>query len=286
MKGNKLTCVSLCLFLCWMLPVGSKKISFIVSLPEANSGIQMSMVEDAVDDMYFGCNETMAKMVKDKYFQKENKGIFKDVWKKAESCANHNLKNKDTGDEALTKEHMQAICVYTSGYKGFHQIFNDAVRTNRKVYGTSFPFHSLQFWLTSAVKILSENNNCHITYRRSKVVFTGNVNQMIRFGSFTSSSKDPGLSQFGWKTCFKIMTCLGAYLKKYPHLGKKEEADEKEVLIPPYEIFKITGKKKDASVKGLEDCEVVYILQSVGLQSNLNCMLCTKIKTKGFFNFK
>lgn len=34
--------------------------------------------------------------------------------KKAQRCANRNLEYKDKVDEALTKDHLQAICVYTS----------------------------------------------------------------------------------------------------------------------------------------------------------------------------
>lgn len=206
-------------------------------------------------------------MVKDKYFEKENTGKFADVWKKAETCANRNLKHRNKGDEALTKDHMQAICVYTSDDQKFYKTFNDAVRTKRKIYGNSFPFHSLHFWLTSAVQILNNNRKCQITYRRTKSAFTGKVAQIIRFGFFASTSLSPGLKRFGEKTCFKITTCSGAVLKKYPHLEDKEQ----EVLIPPYEMFNITKKREKKFVENLTDCEVVYFLQSAGVQSNLDC---------------
>lgn len=49
--------------------------------------------------------------------------------------------------------------------------------------------------------------------------------------------------------------------------------EQEEVLIPPYEVFRITDRTTGSAVKGLEDCEVVYILenQSKKVQSNLNC---------------
>ncbi|XP_034750869.1 ecto-ADP-ribosyltransferase 4-like [Etheostoma cragini] len=266
MKGNMMIFAPLCLLFCWILPVESKKITFIVNLPEAKSSIQMSMVPDAVDDMYFGCHNKMMETIKSTYFKKEDKmSPFNNVWKKAQHCANNKMKEKD--DEALTKNHMQAICVYTSHYKEFYKIFNNAVRTNRKEYGTSFQFHSLHFWLTSAVQILSNNINCHTTYRRTNDNFSGGINQTIRFGFFASSSKKTTLTHFGKNTCFEIKTCFGAFLKNYSAL----KAYEQEVLIPPYEKFNITGKKRGVFVKGLSDCKDVYILVSAGVDSNLNC---------------
>ncbi|XP_028444637.1 ecto-ADP-ribosyltransferase 5-like [Perca flavescens] len=268
MNGNMLIFALLCWLFCWTLPVESKKITFIVNLPEAKSGIRMSMVQDAVDDMYLGCHNKMMEMIKSKYFKKENKmSQFNKAWEKAKNCANKKLKHKDKGDEALTKDHMQAICVYTSENPKIYGIFNDAVRTKRTMYGTSFPFHSLHFWLTSAVQILSNNMKCNTTYRRTKSEFSGDVNQIIRFGFFASSSYKTTLTHFGRKTCFKIKTCSGAFLKHYASLGDHEQ----EVLIPPYEKFNITGKTSGLFVEGLSDCENVYILVSAGVDSNLNC---------------
>ncbi|XP_040002554.1 T-cell ecto-ADP-ribosyltransferase 1-like [Xiphias gladius] len=253
----------LCSLLCWILPGDSVKIRFSLTSRRANQAIQMSMVKNAVDDMYFGCNQTMTKKV-DKYFKKENTGAFAKIWKKAESCANKRLKHKAERDEALTKDHMQAICAYTSNYKQFYKTFNDHVRNNMSIYSSSFPFHALHFWLTSAVQILSNDVNCVTTYRRTSLAFTGEVNQIIRFGFFASSSYKTTLTHFGHKTCFEIKTCSGAFLKHYSYIGTKEE----EVLIPPYEMFRIT---MGPPVAGLGDCGVVHILQSVGVQSNLNC---------------
>nr|XP_054599525.1 erythroblast NAD(P)(+)--arginine ADP-ribosyltransferase-like [Nothobranchius furzeri] len=110
-----------------------------------------------------------------------------------------------------------------------------------------------------------------VTYRRPKT-FTGMVNQEIRFGIFASSSILSNLSQFGYAMCYKINTCNGAYLKEYPVLGKFEQ----EVLIPPYEKFRITKKyetKECKSAENLSDCEIGYVLESTGVLSNLDCQL-------------
>lgn len=230
--------------------------------------IKLSMVEDAVDDIYNGCNETMEEMVKNKYFMEENTGKFADLWNGARKCAVKSLNKKEKEDERLTNDHMQAICLYTSNLefakgKTFYQHFNGEVRTMRTNYST-FKFKSLHFWLTSAIKILSNDKQCLTTYRRTSDVFTGKVGQKIRFGFFASSSFKSILNHFGKKTCFKIKTCSGAFLKHYSYLSREED----EVLIPPYEMFKIM---KNTFVEGLGDCEKVYVLESAGTQSNLNC---------------
>lgn len=245
-------------------------------LPIVNSGpFPLDMADKAVDDKYDGCTEKMEKKVEEEYFNKEFVGTFKDAWEIAEECSN---KQKDPEDVTLTKNHMKAICAYTSEYrknpndKTFYDEFSDAVQTNRSIYGSTFKFHSLHFWLTTAIRDLNNNihnNPCQTTYRRTKDVFTGNVNDIIRFGTFASSSKLTNLFQFGRKTCFKIETCSGAYLKHYPTLEKEEE----EVLIPPYETFKITDIiQGQGKPQGLNDCEKVFVLKSEQNDvSNLNC---------------
>ncbi|KAM7009334.1 ecto-ADP-ribosyltransferase 4-like [Tautogolabrus adspersus] len=259
--------LALLLLLFWVQPAGSKKIGYIFSQRETAGAVPLSMVKDSVDDMYASCQAQMSQKVKTEYFKKEDKGIFQKVWKHAGQCVKRSKKLKDKQDKALTEKHFQAICVYTAGRENFYELFNAAVRTNRSEYGTTFQFHSLHFWLTSAIQILNRHKKCLISFRRSNTEFTGQLNQMIRFGTFASSSHDPKLTRFGTKTCFQIQTCHGAYLKKYPLLKDKEE----EVLIPPYEMFKIAEIRKKKYKGNLSDCKVVYVLESIGIYSNLNC---------------
>uniref|UniRef100_A0A8C6SBZ1 NAD(P)(+)--arginine ADP-ribosyltransferase n=1 Tax=Neogobius melanostomus TaxID=47308 RepID=A0A8C6SBZ1_9GOBI len=214
--------------------------------------IPLSMSEQSVDDRYDGCTEKMAKKVKGEYLSREiNNSLFKSGWKKAESCANSKYETRK--DKALTKDHLQAICAYT-----------EAGRPN---YNTpAFQYHTLHYWLVSALEILRINKLCRTTYRRSNDVFTGAVNQIIRFGSFTSSSKEPNLHDFGKKTCFHIQTCFGAYLKDYSVFDKSE----REVLIPPYEMFKIMKIAK-GSYEKMTNCNTIFVLKNAGNLSNLNC---------------
>uniref|UniRef100_A0A4W6FRK5 NAD(P)(+)--arginine ADP-ribosyltransferase n=1 Tax=Lates calcarifer TaxID=8187 RepID=A0A4W6FRK5_LATCA len=186
---------------------------FILTLQDANQTIPLNMTKSAVDDMFSDCNERMEKLVNDKYFKKETKD---------------------------------------AKFKDFYKTFNDAARTERKTYGTTFKFHSLHFCLTSAAQMLNNNKNYNITYHRTNDVFTGKVKKINQFGSFTSTSFRADLSQFG------------AFLKTY------SQPKEQEVFIPPYEMFKIT-KITDTFVENLTDCKNMYFLESAGDQTNRNC---------------
>ncbi|XP_034544565.1 erythroblast NAD(P)(+)--arginine ADP-ribosyltransferase-like [Notolabrus celidotus] len=258
-----LTFVPLFLLFGWMLPADSMTIRFNFPLRRTYQDIPLSMYEDSIDDMYFGCDNEMMEKVQTYYLKTEMKfKPFAKAWSSADKCAE---KKPSEEDKALTKDHMQAICVYTSN--DTYATFNKAVREEKSSYSTKFKFHSLHFLLTSAIQILKSNNHCHTTYRRSHDTFTGLENQIIRFGSFASSSYRDDIFDFGTKTCFKIKTCLGAFLKNYSVYD-----DEAEVLIPPYETFRVTRKIIGRSESGeLEDCDLVYELESAGAVSRMNC---------------
>uniref|UniRef100_A0A8C4HC15 NAD(P)(+)--arginine ADP-ribosyltransferase n=2 Tax=Dicentrarchus labrax TaxID=13489 RepID=A0A8C4HC15_DICLA len=266
MKGNMMIFASLCLLLFCMVPVNSKPIR---STPQVANPIALDMAVNSVDDMNFGCTETMMDKVTKEYFQKERAAWQMDT--DVNRCIEKNSKAK-----ALTRYHIEAICAYTSDR--VYKSFNEEVRTKRGDYGSSFQFHSLHFLLTSAIQISNNNYYCQTVYRRTRVEFTGEVNQIIRFGQFASSSLKTNLVNFGKKTCFKIETCSGAFLGNYSVFSH-----EAEVLIPPYEMFNITEKITDQSevkMQGLEDCEVVYVLKSVGGKSNLNCKVVNLMRVQ------
>ncbi|XP_029916275.1 ecto-ADP-ribosyltransferase 4-like [Myripristis murdjan] len=277
MNGNMLNFALLGFLFIWMLPTESRVIPFNFSQP-LSGPIQLNMAEDAVDDMYIGCTERMMRRVKDTFMKIERKNeVFAKAWKNAENCASEKLRHQHKNG-TLTKDHIQAICLYTSNYitvsnRKFYDLFNTVTRTGRKTYTTTkFEFHAFHFFLTSAVQTLKNNQSSGTikpTYRRTNSAFEGKVNKIMRFGSFSSSSFRTDLTHFGNKSCFEIWTNLGASLGEYSRIS-----NELEVLIPPYEMFKITeivkGKKLKKR-KGLDDCKVLFILKSAGVHSNLNC---------------
>lgn len=215
------------------------------------------MSEKAVDDMYFGCTEQMTNENKDK----DERG------RKFDECIE---KAKKTKHEGLHTKHIQALCTYTSD--GLYGDFNTAVREGKDKYlDKNFRYNSLHFWLTDAIQILnkdlSRTKKCLTVYRRTTVKFIGEENKIIRLGSFSSTSHRTDLTDFGKETCFVIETCLAAYVADY------SSYNQEEVLIPPYETFKITKKIENNKDKpaGLTDCKVVYELKHAGGKSVLNC---------------
>ncbi|KAJ0056056.1 hypothetical protein NL108_018578 [Boleophthalmus pectinirostris] len=226
--------------------------------------IPLSMMDKSVDDMYDGCSEAMAERVNHTYFPREMKKnqLFKEAWNKMESCAN-NKYNRRT-NMALTKDQVHALGVYTGD--DVYGEFNAAVRVSADKYvSNSFKYHALYYWLVSALQTLNNNKICRTTYRRSEHTFTGQLNQEIRFGQFASSSLRPDVVEFGDETCFQIETCLGAPINEYSCFS-----NEDEVLIPPYEKFKIIDIKH-CSYQRLEDCKKIFVLKHVGTKTKLNC---------------
>ncbi len=227
----------------------------------------LDMAPNSVDDQYEGCREDMTNDVETKYLKKElnNSDTFKIAWKKAEEFAKKN-------DTDLKKNHLMAMYVYSGSHVFNH--FNNDTRYGKEQYReTRYKWYSLYFLLTEAIQILNKTQNtCYSTFRRTKVKFNENVlNHEVRFGQFASSSLNINKTTFGNVSCFEINTCEGADVSKYSKLS------EKEVLIPPYEKFKVTDIKK----KGQEGawCDTVFILESTGRKSDLNCALYKK-KTK------
>ncbi|XP_010789364.1 ecto-ADP-ribosyltransferase 5-like, partial [Notothenia coriiceps] len=220
---------------------------------------------DSVDDMYDGCKDSM-KMEVQTYLQNEknNDSTFKRAWDEGENKKKRGYKKGKRRSTSLGKEQAVAIYVYSLDNPNIYLDFNEAVRTQRNEYRTTFRYHALHFFLTDALQTLNaqkpEKERCLTVYRRSNRSFSQDVlNKVIRFGSFASSSRGwyPNAERFGDKSCFEIITCLGADVSVFSKLGESE----REVLIPPYEAFKVTTIERRSAQKTLP-CEVVYKLRS------------------------
>uniref|UniRef100_UPI0037E72BD4 NAD(P)(+)--arginine ADP-ribosyltransferase 1-like n=1 Tax=Semicossyphus pulcher TaxID=241346 RepID=UPI0037E72BD4 len=242
--------------------------------------VPLDLAPNAVDDMYAGCKDKMEYRVKKEYLANErNKDTnFTLAWGEAEKYYNkkwkrHKGKRPST---SLGKEQIMAIYVYSLDKPKVYLDFNNAVRTGKSEYKTTFRYHTQHFFLTDALQTLNARKavaeRCLTGYRRVNSYFSQDVlNKVVRFGSFTSSSMGlyPGSGRFGDKSCFEIVTCFGADVSLYSKLGELE----REALIPPYEVFKVTRIERRSEQKGLP-CEVVYRLKSTGKTlSNLNCAL-------------
>ncbi|XP_049428218.1 ecto-ADP-ribosyltransferase 5-like [Epinephelus fuscoguttatus] len=248
--------------------------------PGLNSCLQLDMAPNSVDDMYNGCKDNMKFKVQTEYLQNEKNRDrnFKQAWDEAEKYDTQKWKRRKgkRPPNYLGKEQAVAIYAYTLDKPSIYSDFNNAVRTQRPEYSTTFRYHAFHFFLTDALQTLNtrkpQAERCLTGYRRVNSYFCQNVlNKVVRFGSFTSSSMGwyPNPVKFGDKSCFKIITCLGADVSLYSKLGESE----REVLIPPYEAFKVTKIERRSKQRDLP-CEVVYTLESTRTPlSNLNCAL-------------
>ncbi len=230
----------------------------------------LDMANNSVDDQYKGCREKMADLVETKYIKQEMsnpESKFAIAWKLAE-------KNYKPPGDNLTKNHSIAIYVYTNSGLGVHKEFNEADCNDKKRYkNKTYKWYSLHFLLTNAIQILKKTQKkCYSTYRGTNLKFIQNdQNEKVCFGSFTSSSiKRNRAKFFGNVSCFEIYTCEGADLTKYSKLPH-----EREVLIPPYEMFKVTAVRTKRDQKDVW-CDTVFTLKSSGNRSDLNCALFKK----------
>ncbi|KAK1901431.1 Ecto-ADP-ribosyltransferase 5 [Dissostichus eleginoides] len=248
------------------------------AVPGLKGQVPLDLAPNSVDDMYTGCKDKMEYRVKKEYMQSEKDNNFTLAWGEAEKNYNQkwNRKKGKRPSTSLGKEQIMAIYVYTLANPNIYLDFNEAVRTQKHEYKTTFRYHTLHFFLTDALQTLNARKpveeRCLKVYRRVNRSFSQDVlNKVVRFGSFTSSSmgRYASAQRFGDKSCFEIITCLGADVSLFSKLGESE----REVLIPPYEAFKVTKIERRSAQKTLP-CEVVYKLKSTKVTlSNLNCSL-------------
>ncbi|XP_014065256.2 T-cell ecto-ADP-ribosyltransferase 1-like [Salmo salar] len=222
----------------------------------------LDMAPNSIDDKYDGCRDEAFKRVDGYYLphEKNTTTNFIRAWDIAE-------KHASIPKDGLQKLHSVSMYSYTNNKpqppsESIYLDFNEAVREGRYGYGRSFQYHSLHFYLTDVIQILKQSQTCRTTYRRTNVYFDRNVlNKEIRFGFFASSSLNKSLHMFGNTSCFEINTCFDANLTYY-----FAYINESEVLIPSYEVFRITAVQTNTW------CDVVYTLNSTGIsKSNMNC---------------
>ncbi|XP_072533305.1 NAD(P)(+)--arginine ADP-ribosyltransferase 2-like [Salminus brasiliensis] len=239
--------------------------AFVYKWMSGEEVLPLNMADDSVDDSFEGCRDSMHALVLSNYtdYEKEHTPGFKAAWE--------NALNNDAKDE-LNINQSAAIYLYTENcYVNIDcsfKEFNTATRKGKGAYKSDhFQFYTLFFYLTDAVQQLNlRHKKCVTTYRKTDKTFETDVfNKTIRFGSFTSSSLDLNITGFGEDSCFNITTCLGAEVYNYSRYHI-----EKEVLIPPYEVFRVTAVKNKHEQKDLW-CNVVYELEHAGNKSDLRC---------------
>ncbi|XP_032649113.1 ecto-ADP-ribosyltransferase 5-like isoform X1 [Chelonoidis abingdonii] len=244
-------------FLWNFLPVPQVKMTFLLitvtylcthtlmDIPQVNCQPVLDMAYDAFDDQYIGCTEVMENIIKSKLLRQEKSThkMFSKSWEAAKKQWNNKKKNLIL-PIGFKDENGIAVLAYTSGDKiPLYQEFNKAVREagkSRAYYLKHFPFKALHFYLTRALQLLK--GDCAEMYEtevyrgvRSLHYEPNEIGDMVRFGTFTSSSSDWDVAQrFGSATFFTIRTCFGVPITNISYIP-----DEREVLIPVYERFRV-----------------------------------------------
>jgi len=158
---------------------------------------------------------------------------------------------QNTEGMKLTNDEIFAIICYTLQDPPVYRYFNNDTRKGYKGDGMDFPIisHLLREGCRKLLGAVPQGSCTRTVYRGVGMQFNAIVGQTIRFGSYTSTTEsknvaDGFMSGGSCGTIFVLNTKLGAPIKIisiYPH--------EEEVLVPPYEIFKVNAIVKSTPIK-------------------------------------
>ncbi|XP_066505565.1 T-cell ecto-ADP-ribosyltransferase 2-like [Hoplias malabaricus] len=196
----------------------------------------LDMASNAVDDTFSNCRDKMLQAVTGGLLQQEldARQDFKDMWIPDGTC-----KKQING---ATKYHLTALHAYGNSKLKFQKTFNDMVYsrgTNYTTYKDEFPFKSLHFLLTDALKILNHGKRCYTVYYGTGNKYTVETGKKVRFGRFFKSKTDDSneIEEAGLKgegTLFNITSCSVVNVENYTCTS-----EEIEQLISPDEVFTV-----------------------------------------------
>ncbi|XP_004618333.2 ecto-ADP-ribosyltransferase 5 [Sorex araneus] len=213
----------------------------------------LGLAPDSFDDAYVGCQEEMEEKAA-ALLQEEMAGhtLLRESWAAARAAWEHRRQGLLL-PPGFGAPHGIAIMVYTNSSNTLYLELNQAVRAgggSRDLYLRHFPFKALHFYLTRALQLLRGSGGC--SGGPGEVVFrgVGNVHleprtlgDAVRLGHFASSSPDEATARrFGNATLFSLRTCFGV-----PIQALSVFPEEREVLIPPHEVFLVTRFSQDGA---------------------------------------
>uniref|UniRef100_A0A8C2PJQ4 NAD(P)(+)--arginine ADP-ribosyltransferase n=1 Tax=Capra hircus TaxID=9925 RepID=A0A8C2PJQ4_CAPHI len=231
----------------------------------------LDLAPDTFDDSYVGCSEEMEDVAVP-LLQREmaHHTWLRVAWETAEKY----WEQKSPGlslPPGFKTEHGIAIVLYTNSSNTLHQKLNEAVRTGGgswESYMNQFHFKALHFYLTRALQLLRGGGGC--SREPGQMVFRGvrtirfepkRLWDSIRFGQFASSSLNEAVARsFGNTTFFSLRTCFGALIQDLSVFP-----EEREVLIPPHEVFVVTDFFKN------ETHSLVTLSSTDHICSHFNC---------------
>ncbi|XP_059724975.1 NAD(P)(+)--arginine ADP-ribosyltransferase 2-like [Haemorhous mexicanus] len=224
--------------------------------------VPLDMAQDSFDDQYRGCGPAMnAKLLSLYNSEYQKNPHFAWSWYHADA---EWRKRGSPVSPLVSPWQAVALIAYTS--QNAYKEFNAAVRVagrSREEYQNNFHFKTLHFLLTDALVTLkhAQNRQCHHVFRGvSGVRFKAQRGQRVRFGQFTSTSPHKEIAQhFGTDTIFEVYTCHGVGIGQFSMYPGEEE-----VLIPPFETFKVTKVRRNGEKTWIN-------LRSTGTFSKYNC---------------
>ncbi|NWY60199.1 NARE ribosyltransferase, partial [Chionis minor] len=225
----------------------------------------LDMAPNSFDDQYRGCSHMMEKELKElNRTEFARNSIYADTWAIA-TKEWQSWRHRSPQSLALRPEQAIALLAYTQAgplYPEFNKAVREAGRSRRE-YLDNFHFKTLHFLLTEALHSLQDARppQCYHVFRGVKGIrFTTQQGQIIRFGYFASSSLQLEKSKrFGEDTVFKVNTCYGVPITDFSFFREEEE-----VLIPPFETFKVINVTYNGS-------RPVIQLSHLNATSNYNC---------------
>ncbi|XP_005454808.1 ecto-ADP-ribosyltransferase 4-like [Oreochromis niloticus] len=175
---------------------------------------------------------------------------FSEAWRNAKQ---HNRKPQH---KHLEKDHSASLYMYTKSIlQPVNLNFKSANRTGKPK--ETFESRSLYSFLTEGIQILKHNQvTCVRTHFKAETLLHLNIsNKQVRFSTFMLGSDEWNFARN--ISCFEVHTCFGADITYYSALKQNNQ-----VLIPPYEIFKVTDIQTET-----KECRISY-----RLTSNMNCV--------------
>uniref|UniRef100_A0A669C338 NAD(P)(+)--arginine ADP-ribosyltransferase n=1 Tax=Oreochromis niloticus TaxID=8128 RepID=A0A669C338_ORENI len=142
--------------------------------------------------------------------------------------------NRKPQHKHLEKDHSASLYMYTKSIlQPVNLNFKSANRTGKPK--ETFESRSLYSFLTEGIQILKHNQvTCVRTHFKAETLLHLNIsNKQVRFSTFMLGSDEWNFARN--ISCFEVHTCFGADITYYSALKQNNQ-----VLIPPYEIFKVT----------------------------------------------
>ncbi|NXB81350.1 NARE ribosyltransferase, partial [Donacobius atricapilla] len=225
--------------------------------------IALNMAPNSFDDRYLRCHFKMLRVLPAlNRTEFVPYGDYAEAWSRAVATWD----SRPSPGSLLRPEQAIALLAYTME-EGLYLEFNRAVHAagrSRREYLDAFHFKVLHFLLTEALRELRDARGqprCLHVYRGiDGIRFTGGLGRIVRFGQFASATLMRNVSDsYGTTTTFEVDTCHGADIRDFSNYPQEEE-----VLIPPFETFKVTNITHRGNS--------TYIhLRSHGVHSKYNC---------------